>query len=62
MAELKITALKIEDVATVLQKSGSILATEELIQSDIDAGAPIQNEDGTINLIKYTAWLFQNHK
>ena len=31
-------------------------STEESIAEDIAAGAP-QNEDGTINLIEYAAWL-----
>ena len=30
--------------------------TEEMLQSDIDSGSPL-NADGTVNLVHYAAWL-----
>ena len=53
---LKITALTIEMLVRILKQAGSRLITEESIAEDIAAGAP-QNEDGTINLIEFAAWI-----
>ena len=53
---LKITALQRSTLVKILKQAGSRLITEESIAEDIAAGAP-QNEDGTINLIEYAAWL-----
>ena len=53
---LRITALSIDQLATVLSNAGGRKITEEMIRSDIEAGAP-SNPDGTVNLIHYTAWL-----
>jgi len=53
---LKLTALPIEMLVRILKQAGSRLITEESIAEDIASGAP-QNEDGTINLIEYAAWL-----
>ena len=53
---LKLTALPIEMLVRILKQAGSRLITEESIAEDIAAGAP-QNEDSTINLIEYAAWL-----
>lgn len=50
------TALSVPHVVEVLSRSGARLATEERVEADIRAGAPV-NPDGTINLIQYTAWL-----
>lgn len=51
-----LTALPIEQAATLLRRSGSQRLTAEAIRSDIAAGAPV-NADGTLNLIAYGAWL-----
>jgi hypothetical protein len=53
---LKITALQRSTLVKILKQAGSRLITEESIAEDIASGAP-QNEDGTINLIEYAAWL-----
>ena len=53
---LRITALTIDQTAKILSSAGGRRITEEMIRSDIDAGAPT-NADGTINLIRYTSWL-----
>ncbi|QOJ04319.1 MAG: hypothetical protein HRU71_12845 [Planctomycetia bacterium] len=50
------SALSIADAARLLTAAGGQLVTAEMIQSDVDAGAPA-NADGTINLIHYAAWL-----
>jgi hypothetical protein len=54
----KLTALPIEQAATLLRRSGSQRMSAEAIRSDIAAGAPV-NDDGSLNLIAYGAWLVQ---
>jgi hypothetical protein len=49
-------ALRIEDLARILSVLGSQPITVQMLQADIDAGAPT-NPDGTINLVHYVAWL-----
>ena len=49
-------ALSAEDVARILTASGWKPVTVEMIRDDIDDGAPV-NPDGTINLVRYAAWL-----
>ena len=51
-------ALPIDDAATLLTRIGGMPVTQEMIRADIDAGAPV-NEDGTLNLVHYAAWLVQ---
>ena len=58
---LKLTALPIEMLVRILKQAGSRLITEESIAEDIAAGAP-QNEDGTVNLIEYAAWLVKGEE
>jgi hypothetical protein len=48
--------MSIADAARLLTAAGGQLVTAEMIQLDIDAGAPT-NADGTMNLIHYAAWL-----
>jgi hypothetical protein len=50
------TALPVADAARLLSASGGQRVTAEMIQADIEAGAPT-NGDGTINLVQYAAWL-----
>jgi len=50
------TALPVADAARLLSAAGGTRVTAELIQADIDAGAPT-NADGTINLVGYATWL-----
>ncbi len=49
-------ALRLEDVARVLSASGPRPVTVEMLQADIDDGAPT-NADGTVNLLEYARWL-----
>ncbi|MCK6458236.1 MAG: hypothetical protein L6Q92_17115 [Phycisphaerae bacterium] len=44
------------DAARLLSAAGGTRVTAEMIQADVDAGAPT-NADGTINLVQYAAWL-----
>ena len=50
------TALRVDDAARVLSRVGGMPVTEDMLDADIDAGAPT-NPDGTINLVHYAAWL-----
>ena len=50
------TALPIAHAARMLSAAGGQRVTAEMIQADLDAGAPT-NADGTINLVQYAAWL-----
>ena len=52
-------ALSLEDVARILTASGWKPVTVEMIRDDIDDGAPV-NPDGTVNLVRYAAWLVRN--
>ena len=49
-------ALRLEDLARILSASGPRPVTVEMLQADIDDGAPT-NADGTMNLVHYAAWL-----
>ncbi len=49
-------ALSLEDMARLLSAAGPKAVTAEMLQADIDAGAPT-NADGTMNLVHYVAWL-----
>jgi hypothetical protein len=49
-------ALRLADLARILSALGPRPVTVEMLQADIDAGAPT-NADGTLNLVHYVAWL-----
>ena len=49
------TAIALEDAAGLLTRFGKPV-TVEMLQDDIDDGAPV-NPDGTLNLVAYAAWL-----
>ncbi len=49
-------ALSVADAATVLSRMGGKPVTADMLEADIDAGAP-KNPDGSINLVHYAAWL-----
>ena len=49
-------ALSVADAARLLTRVGGQRISEAMIERDIDAGAPT-NDDGTINLVHYAAWL-----
>lgn len=46
--------LTLTDAAAILKKVSSEPVTTDMLEGDIDAGAPA-NPDGTLNLVSYTA-------
>lgn len=58
MAEESINpnALSLPQLAKLLSKASGERVTEEMLQTDLAAGAPA-NCDGTMNLVNYAAWL-----
>ena len=57
-AQTKLTALSIDDLVRLLRQSGSRSVSRELIESQIAAGVPC-NDDGTVNLFHYIAFLLE---
>lgn len=55
-AKNSLSELTPEQLADVLQKSGSASVTPEAIEQMIREGAPL-NDDGTIDFVKFTAYL-----
>ena len=45
-----------EDFVTAMRRSGSRTLTLERLEADIAAGAPV-NADGTLDILKYVAWI-----
>lgn len=56
VAAPRLSAMPIEQVATLLRHAGSQQISVDTIRADLAAGAPA-NRDGTINLVVYAAWL-----
>jgi len=54
--QLNPQALRLVDLARILSALGTRSVTVEMLQADIDAGAPT-NPDGTINLVNYAVFL-----
>ena len=54
--QLSPQALRLADLARILSALGTRPVTVDMLQADVDAGAP-KNADGTINLVNYAAWL-----
>jgi len=52
------TRLTIEELARVLTASGQMEITPARVQKEVDEGFQL-NDDGTINIIHYTAWLLK---
>ena len=50
--------MPVADAPRMLSRAGGQRITEDMLQADIDAGAPT-NADGSINLVHYAAWLVQ---
>jgi len=50
------SAMPVADAARLLSRAGGQPVTAEMLEADIEAGAPT-NADGTINLVHYAAWL-----
>ena len=57
-AKLNPMALTVEQAARVLTASGWKPVTVEMVEADIDDGAPV-NADGTINIVNYAGWLLK---
>ncbi|MGD8453645.1 MAG: hypothetical protein PVJ57_17670 [Phycisphaerae bacterium] len=55
-ARLNPAALPLADAARLLSAAGGQAVTVEMLEADVAAGAPT-NADGTLNLIRYAAWL-----
>ena len=55
--EFQITRISIDDALEIFEKLGWKV-TRNMIESDLRDGAP-QNDDGTLNLIEYGAWLLK---
>ncbi|MCX7428038.1 MAG: hypothetical protein NTW96_20720 [Planctomycetia bacterium] len=49
-------ALRLEDLARILSASGPRPVNVEMLQADVDDGAPT-NRDGTMSLVEYARWL-----
>jgi len=49
-------SLTVDEAARMLTAAGGKRVTPEMVQADIDAGAPAAT-GGKINLVHYTAWL-----
>ncbi len=54
--KLNPTALPLADAARLLSAVGGQVVTVEMLQADVTAGAPT-NDDGTLNVAHYAAWL-----
>jgi len=54
------TALPKEVVVRALKLAGSRTITAEQLEADIAAGAPV-NDDGTVNIIAYGAWILKGN-
>ena len=55
-----IASVRKDGMVRVLTGSGSRTFSEETLETDIAAGAPV-NEDGSINLIAYVAWILKGN-
>ena len=55
MTATRLTHLTIDELCRILTAAGSQTISPEHVRNDIAAGAPC-NDDGTINLITYSAW------
>ena len=48
--------LTVEQAARILSTAGRKLVSAEMLEQDIEAGAPT-NPDGSLNLVQYASWL-----
>lgn len=58
MAQNPVAALPKSDVVRALRAAGSRTVSEESLEADIAAGLPV-NDDGTISLVDYAAWIIK---
>jgi hypothetical protein len=49
-------ALRLPDLARILTALGPKPVTVEMLEADLDDGAPV-NRDGTVNLLHFASWL-----
>ena len=61
MGEYKPKHLTKDEVVKVLKLSGSRTISLENLERDIAEGAPV-NEDGTMDIIAYGAWILKGNK
>lgn len=54
-------ALSLRQLARLLSDAAGKRVTIEMLRADIEAGAPT-NDDGTVNLVHYAAWLLKQAK
>ncbi len=54
--KLNPAALPLADAARLLSAVGGQVVTMEMLQADVAAGGPT-NDDGTLNVAHYAAWL-----
>jgi hypothetical protein len=50
--------LTVEQASKLLSAAANIRISEELIANDLASGAP-RNQDGTISLVAYAAWMLK---
>ncbi len=60
MAENNPTALSKDTLVRALKMAGSRTISQEQLEADILADAPV-NEDGTMNIIAYAAWILKGN-
>ena len=60
LKRISLVALTKEQLIELLVKVGSSTISMDSLESDISKGAPV-NDDGTINLIYYAAWLIREN-
>lgn len=60
MAENNPTALSKDTLVRALKMAGSRTISQEQLEADIAAGAPV-NEDGSMNIIAYAAWILKGN-
>ena len=58
LKRISLVALTKEQLIELLTKVGSSTISAASLEADIAQGAPV-NDDGTINLIHYAAWLIR---
>ena len=56
----RIANLTKDELVRLLKSQGSRTITEEALAADIAAGAPV-NENGTMSLIEYAAWILKGN-
>lgn len=56
----RIQSVQKDEMIRALKQCGSRTASPEQLEADIAAGAPV-NDDGTINMIAYAAWILKGN-